>query len=199
MRLFILAALTLVGGCASTTDIKTRHSDQAEKEPAQHILLAARTPEKDKRIRWEKACKGKLERSGLRITRAHKVMPDWQEPGADALTRWARKHEADAVLLADITGLLLDRPDFPQDDPATGEPEIQAQWTFYPGSKAPEKEEEKSVFEEIRLEWVSPDGQRHWAGIARTHEAHELGAVARSQCKALARTLTRRGLLPAPQ
>jgi hypothetical protein len=199
MRLSLIAALVLLGGCASTTEIRTRHSDQAEAgtEPARHILLAARTPEKAKRIQWEKECADTLKRSGLRITRAHQVLPDWQEPGADALEEWSRDHDADAVLLADITGLLLDRPDFPEEDPATGEPEIQAQWTFYPGSKAPEKAEEKSVYEEIRLEWITPDGRRPWAGMARTHEAHELGAVARSQCQALGKTLTERGLLPA--
>mgnify|MGYP000185013071 CR=1 FL=1 len=198
MRLSIIAALILVGGCASTTQIETRHSDQAETEPARHILLAARTPEQDKRVRWEKACAGTLKRSGLRITRAHKVLPDWQEPGANALQTWIRDHGADAVLLADITGLLLDRPDFPDENPATGEPEIQAQWTFYPGRERPEKAEEKSVYEQIRVEWITPDGRRHWAGIARTHEAYELSVVAQSQCQALGKTLTERGFLPTP-
>lgn len=200
MRLSIMAAVILLGGCASTTEIRTQHSAQADAEPAKHILLAARTPEKDKRVQWEKECTATLKRSGLQITQAHKVLPDWQEPGADALQEWTRKNEANAVLLADITGLLLDRPDFPEEDPATGEPEVQAQWTFYPGSKAPEKEkDEQSGDERIRVQWIAPDGQRYWAGVARTHEAHEVHAVAHSQCKALGKTLTERGLLPAPR
>lgn len=193
----IIAAVVLLGGCASTTEIHTQHSAQADTQPAKHILLAARTPDKDKRIGWEKECAGTLKRSGLRITRAHKVLPDWQEPGADALTEWVRDHGTDAVLLADITGLLLDRPDLPEDDPATGDPEFQAQWTFYPGGKAPEKEAEQPLYDQTRVQWIAPDGQRHWAGVARTREAHDISAVAQSHCKALGKTLTERGLLPA--
>lgn len=198
MRWSIIAAVALLGGCASTTEITTQHSAEVDTEPADHVLLAARTPEKDKRVQWEQECRATLERSGLRITSAHKVLPGWQEPGADALQNWARANDADAVLLADITGLLLDRPDLPEEDPATGEPEIQAQWTFYPGGGAPEKpEDQESVEEQIRVQWIAPGGQRYWAGIARTHEAHELTAVAQSQCQALGKTLTERGLLPA--
>jgi hypothetical protein len=197
MRWFIIAALALLSGCASTTDITTRHSPDVEFQPADHVLLAARTPEKRKRVHWEKACRATLERAGLQITPAHTVLPGWQEPGADALQNWIQGNDADAVLLADITGILLDRPELPDQDPATGEPEVRAQWTFYPGGDAPEKPEDReSVDQQIRVQWIAPDGQRYWAGTARTHEAHELGAVATSQCRALGKTLTERGLLP---
>lgn len=195
MRVFVWMMVLILAGCARTTRIETRHQVETDAGPASHILLAARTPEENKRSEWENECAAILKRSGLKVTRSHKVLPDWQDPGSEALEDWARRRGADAVLLADITGLLLSRPYMPEEDPATGEPEMQLQWTFYPGGEKPETEDDP-VEEEIRVQWIAPDGQRHWAGTARTHDARELETVARSQCKALDKTLTELGLLP---
>lgn len=194
-RLLALPPLLLLTACAATTEVHTRHSAESGTEPAKHILLAARSPETEKQLAWERHCKRELKRPGLRITRAQQALPGWQEPNPRALEAWARKNEADAVLLADITGLLIGPAHIPETDPATGEPEMQAQWTFYFGGEAP-KETRDSVYQEIDVEWIAPGGKRFWSGVARTHEAHDLAAVTRSQCQALGRVLSKRGLIP---
>lgn len=195
MRLLVCAATLALAGCASTTEIQTRHRAESDGDPASHILLAARSPEKDNRDGWEKHCADVLERAELEITRAHRVLPDWQEPGSEALENWVREHDAEAIVLADITGLLLPDPYLPEEDPATGEEQMRLQWTFYPGGARPEQPRDDPR-EEIRVEWIAPDGERYWAGKARTREARQLKAIARSQCKALGKTLAEEGLLP---
>lgn len=199
-RLLALTPVLLLAACASTTEVRTRHTAESTTNPAGHILLAARSPEAEKQTAWERQCKRVLTRPGLQITRGQKAIPGWQEPDTKALEAWARKHGADAVLLADITGLLIGPAHIPETDPATGEPEIQAQWTFYFGKDGPsakQRERDESVYQDIEVEWIAPDGKRFWTGVARTHEARELTAIARSQCKALGKTLSKRGLIPA--
>lgn len=199
-RLLALTPVLVLAACASTTEVQTRHTAESTTSAAGHILLAARSPESRKQTNWERHCKRVLKRSGLKITRGQKAVPGWQEPDAGALEAWAREHGADAVLLADITGLLIGPAHLPETDPATGEPEIQAQWTFHFGDDGPtakQREREESVYQEIEVEWIAPDGKRFWTGVARTHEARELAAVARSQCTALGKTLAERGLIPA--
>lgn len=196
LRLLLLSSLLSLAACASTTEIQTRHQASANAAPATHLLLVARTPEQGARRHWENACAETLEGKGLTLTRSHKVLPDWYEAGTNALQQWARDRGADAILLGELTNLVLQPPNMPR-DAGPGDPDMQAQWTItLEDGKVRGAEEPPPASQEVDFQLIAPAGERLWAGTARSHEANQLAAIARSQCRALHKTLVAQGLLP---
>lgn len=196
VRLLLLFPLLALAACASTTEIQTRHQAPGDAVPVTHLLLVARTPEQDARRHWENECAETLGNKGLTLTRSHKVLPGWFEAGTDALEQWARDRGADAILLGELTRLVLSPPNLPREG-APGEPDMEAQWTLtLEDGKVKGAEQPAEARQEVDFQLIAPTGQRLWAGTARTHEANELTAIADSQCRALHKTLVSLGLLP---
>lgn len=196
IRLLLLSPILLLVACASTTEIQTRHRASGDRVPATHLLLVARTPEQGVRQQWERACADTLEGKGLTLTRSHKVLPGWFEAGTGALEQWARDRGADAILLGELTRLVLSPPNLPRED-GPGEPGVEAQWTLsLEDGKVKGAEQPAEARQEVDFQLIAPTGRRLWAGTARTHEANELAAIAHSQCRALHKTLVSLGLLP---
>lgn len=195
-----ILALAL-GGCATTTQLTTRYLTDTPVEPAARILLVARTPETDMRIDWENTCAEKLSTPGLEVVRSHKALPLWYEAGNELLQRWAAEHQLDAILIAELTGLLLAPPQVPaqnyaQQERSIGEDNIgAATWSFFLGRKEKELPPPPEVHQ-IEFQLIQPDGKTLWNGIGHTHEANDLDAIARSQCKALEMNLRGLRLLP---
>ncbi len=196
-----LLSLTLLQGCASTTDIDTRYLTDTAVPPAPSLLLVARTPEADTRARWESACADELGGGGLTLVRSHDTLPVWYEAGNERLLAWARDNAVDAVLVAEITGLLLAPPQVPQpnymqSERAIGDnPGNSQNWGFFFG-RNPDQVPAPPEVHEVEMQLLGNDGSARWTGVTATHEANDLEAIAGSQCKALKKTLSGLRLVP---
>src|SRR5699024_8356859 len=109
-----LCLALLLGGCASTTQVITRTTTVAPEKAAHQLLLAARTPEDALRETWELTCRPIFQRRGLQVSLSHQEVPLWQNKGRSALLRWARQHNADRVLVVDLTQLVMQPPQMPK-------------------------------------------------------------------------------------
>ena len=201
-RGLIACLFTLVlASCASTTNITTRYITDTAVPPAKKVLLVARTPEADVREKWEVTCADVLSNRKLDLVPSHTALPLWYEAGNDRLLAWARDNHADAVIIAEITGLLLAPPQMPaqsymQSERGVAEDNIgAATWSFFIGRKE-KKTPVPPEIHEVEMQMLSADGKVLWNGVAYTHEANDLEAIAKSECKAMKRNLDGLRLLP---
>lgn len=197
----LLCLPLVLGGCASTTKLTTRYLTDTPVDASTRLLLVARTPETKTRETWENTCADVLDIPSLSVQTSHRAMPLWYDAGNDHLLDWATKHGHDAILIAEITGMLLALPQVPaqnymQQERSIGEDDIgSATWSFFLGRKEKETPPPPEVHE-VEFQLVSPQGKMLWNGVGFTHEANELEAIARSQCKALKKNLQGLRLIP---
>lgn len=193
-----LFLVTLLGGCASTTEVITRSTTVQPTGPAHHLLLVAQTPEDDLRETWEITCRPIFERRGLTVSLSHQEIPLWQNKGHQALTDWAQQHGADRILLVNLTRLLLQKPNMPERrelNPLNQDTQVDPSIRVGIGGdyKKPEPPPKEQTYP---VDLLNADGGNLWHGLARTHEANQTTAIAKSQCTALRDTLVKQGLLP---
>lgn len=195
-RLLSLLLPLLLAACASTTQIETRYQIPAA-APASSILLVARTPEANYRKTWENTCAKVFSSLPIHITKSIDALPDWFDSDTRSLTEWVTQQHIDAVLLVNITGLLLAPPQMPgmsadtsgvaprapREDPI-GVPE----WNFFLGKKS-KALPTPALLHQVEAQLLNPDGKMLWNGLLTTHEANDFEAIASSQCKAIKQIL----------
>lgn len=198
---FVLLSTALLSACASTTDFNTRYITDTPVAPATTVLLVGRTPETNDREKWENACASVLDNRKLELIRSNTALPLWYEAGNEHLLNWATEHNVDAIIIAELTGLLLAPPQIPpnnfmQNERAIGEDDIGAStWSFFIGRKE-RKPSMPPEIHDIEFQMITPAGKTLWNSVALTHEANDLEAIAKSQCRALKRDLDGLRLLP---
>lgn len=205
-RLNVCTIMLLLGGCAATTDMTLRYLADSPVTAVRTMLLVGRTPEFDDRERWENACAKELRQRKLTLITSNTSLPLWHEAGNDHLLTWARENQVDAVLIAELTGLLLAPVQIPpqnfmQSERAIGEGSISpSTWDFSISRNSIDRKEKPtsapSEIHEVEFQLISPSGKTLWNGIGLTHEANDLEAIAKSQCRALKRNLKNHQLLP---
>lgn len=201
LRCLLLLPLLGLVACASTTEVSTRYRAETPPPEVDHLMVVARTPEKLFREQWEDSCADALDGLPLTLTRSYKVLPLWYAPGTARLEQWARANGADAILVGELTRLVLPRPDLDHPDVLNRnrggleDPIGEPQWSFFIGRKE-KKKEPWPIYREIQFQLISAEGKSLWAGTTLTHEANAIDAIAHSQCRALGKTLTEMGLLP---
>ncbi len=197
--LWLIIGVFVTAGCASTTRLSTHYINSDITPRGEHLLIAARTPEPAVYRQWETSCGEVLAGAGFQLYYSHQVMPDWTEKGQGALLNWASNSPSELILMVDLTSLQLlsfstspDRvqtesisPSGPHDERGT---QITLNKTYQDERKA------APINQDIRPELLRADGTPIWSGIAKTHEANEIGAIARSQCRALAKRFSKLGL-----
>ena len=193
----LMLATLLTVGCASTSQITTHYPEggYTGEISGQKILLAGRTPEGSIREEWEDTCAPILEHAGFRVTRSHRVMPQWYEPGNEALKRWAATHDASMIMVAELTGLLL--APFQQAreyrlNPDAGmayDPVREEVGVITPIRDYREIRDDPALDQSIEVTLFAGNGDALWRGEVDTREANEVKAIARSQCQALVKML----------
>ncbi|MBM1144800.1 hypothetical protein GN155_013550 [Alcanivorax sp. ZXX171] len=194
MRALLLTLL--LAGCASTTEITTRTVTDTPPADAGAILLAAQSPEGDVRETWELICRPIFSRAGLTVYLAHQETPLWRD--RDALTDWAAGHGVDRVLLVDLTRLLMSAPNLPADrdlNPLDQDTEVQPTWRLGLDGERIERDRPGDPEQRFPAYLTDGDGKPLWHGEARTHEANDQAAIAKSQCRALRDVLRQNGTL----
>lgn len=196
-HLLLLAALT--SSCASTSTLVTRHQAAPGVGPVTHVLLVAQTPDAERRTQWEKACASRLP-SAVIISFSHQIWPD-AVPEREALLQRSVSLGADAVLSVELAGLLLLPPQMPPENVVSEERRAssdasprQRGFQITLSGQAPDTEGLPDP--EIEFQLQRPDGSVLWNALVRSHEANQIEALARSQCRRVAKTLKREGLLP---
>lgn len=193
----LLLAL-LLAGCASTTEVVTRSTTTPPQGPAQSLLLVAQTPEDNLRETWEITCQPIFQRRGLTVSLSHQETPLWRNKGRPALLNWARAHHVDRILIVNLTRLLMRPPQMParhELNPLNQDTEVHPTWrigiggTYKEQDQAPDKQS-------YPADLLNNQGANLWHGLARTHEANNQAAIAKSQCTALRDVLVEKGLIP---
>lgn len=202
MKAILTAVLTLwLAGCASTSSVMTRYASADSATALSHLLVVARTPEQPVRARWESVCRDTF--TAGTATASHDPLPGWFDSGHQQPLQWlAATHPHGAVLIVDLTALLLPPMQMPAHNEVSRErfpgDHTQQQDTFRiefgsSGSKDARAPED-TLTTEARL--VLANGDIAWDAVISTREANDLAAIARSQCRALDKTLRRLGWLP---
>lgn len=191
----LLCSLVLLSGCASTSDISTRYFDE-DIPSAQQILLVARSAENKTRAQWEKICLSELSETDKPIVASYQVMPNLSEGYNQALTGWASQQTLlTDVLIFEISGLLLAPPQIPPGNEVSVErynpeqPIGEPTWKISFGKKETQPTPPDRTITEVRV--LTSKGKTRWEGLVTSHEANDITAIARSQCKALAPMLKR--------
>lgn len=195
MRVALLMAF-LLAGCASTTEIVTRSVTPRPPGEAASVLLVAQTPEGDTREIWELTCQPIFQRAGLDVYLGHQELPLWDNNGRAALSQWASDHGVQRVLVVNLTHLLMQAPHltgYRDLNPINQEIEAPT-WRIGIGGdlKEPPEAQSKQTFP---ADLLDASGHNLWSGLARTHEANDQAAIAKSQCRALAAGLQQLELL----
>lgn len=197
----LAASALLMSACASTTDFNTRYITDTPVKPAHTVLLVGRTPESNDREKWENACADVLDNRKIELIRSNTALPLWYEAGNDHLLNWASRNNVDAIIIGELTGLLLAPPQIPannfmQSERAIGEDNIGAStWSFFIGRKEKEIPMPPDIHE-VEFQMITTEGKMLWNSMALTHEANDLAAIARSQCRALKHDLNGLRLIP---
>lgn len=194
----LLPALLLTG-CASTTDVTTRFTNEQAYPRQDQLLLVAHTPEGGVRETWELTCRDIFSSNSLTVLLSHQELPLWYEGGKQRILSWAQETGVDRILVVELTHLLIDAAEPPQPVNqlnAMNQP---------PGSPPPTWEvgiggdlKKADIPEALRqhgAELIDAEGTPIWTGIATTHEANNMTAIAKSQCQALRNTLREQGYL----
>ena len=196
---FLLPAL-LVAGCASTTQVTTRFTAEGSHPPQETLLLVAHTPEGSTRETWELTCKEIFSSGSLTILLSHQELPLWYEGGKNRILDWAQSNDVQRVLVVELTHLLIDAAAPPTAgnrlnpmDQSAGE--MKPTWQVGIGGELA-REDVPEALRQHGAELINADGKPLWTGIATTHEASNTGAIAKSQCTALRKTLKELALIP---
>lgn len=182
----LLSALlvSLLAGCASTTEIRARNTEPPSLKPGT-VLLAARSPDPAVRRQWEQACAPGLKRAGVTVMMAHQQLPGWYENDNDALQHWADGAGVSQLLVADVTPLFTGPAQHPSDQPWGNHQGHLDDAAVMPSAReyrALRNTPDTTVRTEVQLVM---DGKLAWVGDLYTDEANQIAAVARSQCRAL--------------
>lgn len=196
---YLLPAL-LVAGCASTTDVTTRFTDDDTHPPLGTLLLVAHTPEGNIRETWELTCKDIFSSNSLTVLLSHQELPLWYEGGKESILNWAQENDVERILVVELTHLLIDAAAPPAAgnqlnpmDQSAGD--VQPTWQVGIGGGLA-KAEVPDALRQHGAELINAEGKPLWTGIATTHEASNAVAIAKSQCSALRRTLREQALVP---
>lgn len=198
LSFFLLLSVLL--GCANTTEVTTRFSVDTPPSPANTLLLVADTPEEHVREIWELTCKDVFQQRALTILLSHQELPLWYEDGKNRMLRWAQNQGLQQILVMDLTQLLINAPAPPaagnQLNPmASPDQQTPATWQMSLDGKAMPRDVDDTL-REHDVEVFGANGTPIWTGIAVTHEANNLAVIAKSQCTALQRTLREQALIP---
>jgi hypothetical protein len=192
-KLLTVSAASLIAACASTSQVSSRYLD-AEIPAAQQILLVARAAENNMRIEWERVCLAQLKATKINLTPSYIALANWSEGTNEALLDWAAEQTiASEILIFEISGLLIAPPQIPPNNEVSvkryhpEEPIGEPTWTFSFGAKDQKQTPPERYFTEVRL--LTAEGQTRWEGLITSHEANDLSAIARSQCKSMVSTL----------
>lgn len=195
----LLLAVLFLSGCASTTEVTTRTITDTPPAPADTLLLVAQSPEGDTRETWELTCRPIFERAGLTVLLSHQEVPLWYERGREALLEWAADNPVDRILLVDLTRLLMSAPhmlDRQELNPINQDNEVRPTWRVGLDGERIKEAPPAEVEQRFPAYLLTGDGASLWHGVARTHEANDQTAIAKSQCLALRDTLRQARLLP---
>lgn len=195
----LLLAVWFLSGCASTTDVVTRTITDTPPPPAETLLLVAQSPEADTREVWELTCRPIFRRAGLTVLLGHQEVPLWYERGRQSLLEWAADKPVDRILLVDLTRLLMSAPhmrDRQALNPLNQDNEVRPTWRVSLDGKAIKDAPLADVEQAFPAYLLTGNGTNLWHGVARTHEANDQTAIAKSQCLALGDTLRQARLLP---
>lgn len=196
---YLLPAL-FVAGCASTTDVTTRFTDEGSHPPQDTLLLVAHTPEGNIRETWELTCKDIFSSNSLTVLLSHQELPLWYEGGKKRILDWAQENDVERILVVELTHLLIDAAA----PPAAGNQlnpmeqsagDVQPTWKIGIGGDLA-KDEVPDALRQHGAELINADGKPLWTGITTTHEASNAVAIAKSQCSALRRSLREQALIP---
>ena len=189
----LLVLLASLHGCISTTRIETTFAAPAE-TAATSLLLAGRTVEQQFQQRWESRCQQELAAGNLQITLLHRASPNSAMPSASELSELAQQLGVDAVLSIELTALLLAAPQMPPDNivsverqPGMAAATVASYDIMLRGSQStpqPLPDEQQ-----IPAQFDRADGHTLWRGTLISHEANEIDAMARSQCRSLKKIL----------
>lgn len=192
-------SVLLFAGCASTTEITTRTVTDTPPPAATAIVLAAQSPENDTRETWELTCRPIFAGSGLTVYLAHQEVPFWEQGGHRALSDWTGTHGVERILLVDLTRLLMSAPHLPDQrelNPLGQDTEVRPTWRLGLDGERIERAPLDDTESSYPAYLLDGDGASLWHGVARTHEANDQAAIAKSQCRALRDALHGNGLLP---
>lgn len=198
----LLAALLpaiLLTGCASTTEITTRYTSEDAFPTQNQLLLVAHTPEGSVRETWELTCRDIFSSDSLTVLLSHQELPLWYEGGKQRILTWAQETGVDRILAVELTHLLIDAAEPPQpgnqlnamDQPPGSPPPT---WEMGIGGDL-KKADIPEALRQHGAELINAEGSPIWTGIATTHEANNMVAIAKSQCQALRKTLREHGYL----
>lgn len=202
---FLLAPLTatllILSGCVNTSTLVTRHLAEPGEPAVTHLLLVGRSPDIKTRRQWESACASRLQHAGLNIALSHHLWSEDVLPPHDSLMQQAQQSGFDGVLIGEITALLLAPMQLPPEN-------VVSQERRSSSDASPQAEgfqitlggKERQTFElqdmDIEFQLLSAQGKMLWNGLLRTHEANQIEAIARSQCKRVREALIEASLLP---
>lgn len=196
--LALIALLASLYGCASTTRIDTTFSSPAV-VAATRLLLAGRTVEQGLQQQWERQCRKALQVDGVEVVLLHQVSPDAGMASPAQLSTLAQQLEVDATLSIELTALLFSAPQMPPDNIVSVERQPGMAASTVPsydirlrGQKAPAQLPDK---QQIAAQFDDADGTILWRGTLISHEANEIEAMARSQCRSLKKTLQKLQLI----
>lgn len=199
LRFFAPLLVVLTSACANTSTLVTRHQPAAGEAPLAALLLVANTPDNDRRRAWERACAEQLPAS-LQLHYSHRLWPQGV-PETETLLQHTAGLGAAALMTADVAGLLLLPPQMPAENVISEERRASSDASpRSPGFQitlagaAPEQDGLPDPDVEFQLQRA--DGRVIWNALVRSHEANQIEAIARSQCRRVTKALGRTGLLP---
>lgn len=195
----VTALLAISTGCANTSTLITRHVAGPGETPVRNLLLVGYSNELDLRRDWELACADRFDSKRLKITASHTLLPDL--PERDVLVQLASSRGFDAVLTAEIGGLLLLPLQMPPENVVSEERRASSDASpRTPGFELTLAGADKPVTEaneqDVEMRLQRSNGDLLWSGLIHTREANQTSAIASSQCDRLAKTLEKAGLTP---
>ncbi len=193
------ALLAICTGCASTSTLVTRHVAGPGETPVRNLLLVGYSPDADLRRDWELGCAGRFDNNRLQITSSHTLIPEL--PERDALLQLANSRGFDAVIVAEISALLLLPLQMPAENVVSQERRASSDASprstgFELTLAGVDKPVAEANEQDIELRLQRSNGDLLWSGLIHTREANQTSAIARSQCQRLAKALVKAGLIP---
>lgn len=203
-QLWLIVGSLLLSACASTSDVATRYLASPAEISGPRMLLAGRSAEPHVRHDWEVACAEQLRGAGYRVTRSEESLPRWFEPGSEELIRWSQAHDVDVILIAELTRLLPGPMMVPPEADhrrdaggAISRHGDERMLTIPLGESLRDRPRDTPQLQQsIEVMLLDQNGKPLWAADIDTHEANEIRAVAKSQCREIRKTLQELELTP---